>query len=94
MKDQLLKICHEKLDTIKHLIENYESYYIDSQIDMWSSIPTTSQQCHGIGKFVKELGDALSDYELVGIGQTFIQQSESLEIEELKDYDSLLRLIK
>lgn len=84
MKEQLLEICHKRLAVINDCIEDYESYYQAAEMDMFSPVPTNHQECESIGKLLKEFGSAMGDYELIGIGQTFVMKSELLLLEEAK----------
>ena len=84
MKDKLIDICHKRLSIADDCIDNYEAYKISSGIDMFSPIPTNHLECSYIGDLLKEIGSAINDYELIGIGQTFITKSEELFKEEIK----------
>ncbi len=84
MREQLIDICHKRLAITNDCIEHYEAHYQNSKMDMFSPVPTTSEECESIGKLLKELGDANEDYELIGIGQTFVAKSELLLLEEAK----------
>lgn len=94
MREKLLEICLERLKILDDCITNYDSYYLDAEMDMFSPIPTDHDECEAVGKFLEEVGASLDDYELIGIGQTFIRKGELLHLEELRPQDiSLLEIL-
>ncbi len=84
MRKQLIEICLERLAIANSCLEDYESHYQHSEMDMFSPIPTSSSDCESVGNLLKELGGALQDFELIGLGQTFLDKSQLLILVESK----------
>jgi len=84
MREKLVKICLERLAVTNSCIEDYEAYYQQSEFDMFSPVPTSSAECESVGNLIKDLGEALEDFELIGLGQTFVDKSNLLLLEESK----------
>ena len=84
MREQLIEICRNRLAITDNCIEHFEAHKQAAELDMFSPIPATSEECTSIGNILKELGVAIKDFELIGIGQTFVDKSELLLLEESK----------
>lgn len=87
MRKQFLEVCFKNLHKMHHDIEHYESIRVGLAEDMHGLVPfpMTYEQCLAIGGFLKEVGVATNDYELIGVGDTFLNKSAPLMEKEL-DY--------
>ena len=89
MRNNLIKLSLSDLELAKKVTDDYPAYKQNAELSMWDPIPIESSGCRHLGEFLVKLGNTEeADYELIGIGQSLINQANALNDAEISNEDT------
>lgn len=78
MRKALRNIGLQKLRMLENTIENFDDLWLAFENDLNAPWPMCYLQFNAIAGFIREIGEEVDDYELIGIAETIDKKAQLL----------------